>query len=201
MYKYVFVLDDDLNIDGDRINEIFELADKLDLWVCQPSFNIKGKISHKITVQRLFSYLRFTNFVEVTCPLFKTAKLIDFLDVYDDKLIGYGIDWWMMDTLLPPKDKVAIIDYFSCINPLDSDKANTREIDLLQTHDERKRIWAEIKVEKNLTIDEKDYKTYSSIYSLGSLLGGLLKLDQVVYKYIKKWHRHAAKKKHLRDSV
>ena len=194
-YKYVLVIDDDIEISGFKINTLFETAEKNDLWLCQPSFSAEGKISHKITRQNLFSKIRFTNFVEVTCPVIRSDKLISFFEIYDKKLIGYGIDWWMLNFIKPPKEKVAIFDFISCKNPLDSEKHNIREIDLLQSHENRKKIWEKIKKENNLSINERNYIIFSQKYDIKSISLVFLKLDQIYFRYLKKIRRYFIKKK------
>lgn len=79
-YDAIMVMDDDIIINGTEISRLFRIREQFDLWVLQPAFDPRGKISIPITRVRLFSYLRFTNFVEVTCPLFKKDKLEDFYE-------------------------------------------------------------------------------------------------------------------------
>ena len=88
--------------------------------------------STPITGVKLFNSLRYTNFVEVTCPLFKKDKLDAFMNIFDPApLIEWGIDWWFLETLgASLGGHTAVIDAVSCINPLDSTKGGgQREID------------------------------------------------------------------------
>jgi len=41
-------MDDDIIINGPDISRMFEIRERYDLWVCQPAFHPKGKISHPI---------------------------------------------------------------------------------------------------------------------------------------------------------
>ena len=57
-----------------------------DLDVLQPAFERCGKVSHALTAAQPGPKLRLTNFVEMTCPLFRTAALAPFLDGFDPDL-------------------------------------------------------------------------------------------------------------------
>jgi hypothetical protein len=146
-YEAIMVMDDDIIIDTAAISRLFELREQFDLWLLQPAFDPKGKISHAITKVKPGVLLRYVNFVEVTCPLFKKEKLDGFMKVYDPALISWGVDWWYMHTLGPDlAGKVAIIDEITCINPHDSTKGGgQREIDLLEPKNERIACWGKFK--------------------------------------------------------
>lgn len=145
-YEAIWVMDDDILISAAKINRLFKIRKKYDLWVLQPAFDPKGKISHRITRFNPYTSLRYTNFVEVTCPLFRQDKLERFMKIYDPVLVGWGVDWWFLDALEPDiKGRIAIIDCVTCINPLDSAKDGQREIDRLQPPNQRLAIWKEIK--------------------------------------------------------
>jgi hypothetical protein len=145
-YQAIMVMDDDIIIDATAISRLFELRDQFDLWLLQPAFDSNGKISHPITKAKPGLLLRYVNFVEVTCPLFKKEKLDRFMSVYDPALVGWGIDWWFLHELGPDlAGKVAIIDEVICINPHDSTKGGQREIDLIETKRERMARWKEFK--------------------------------------------------------
>ncbi|MBD1390568.1 hypothetical protein IC617_14110 [Neiella sp. HB171785] len=141
-YDAIYVSDDDIGITTAEINQLFSIRQEFDLWVLQPAFSLFGKISHSITKRQPTNYIRYTNFLEVTCPLFRTDKLTEFLDVYDPSLIGYGVDWWFLHTLGYNLDKrVAIVDAISCLNPRDDVKGGTREIASLQSNHKRMKEW------------------------------------------------------------
>jgi hypothetical protein len=152
-YDAIFVVDDDIIMDGSSISRLFEIREKHDLWLLQPAFDPRGKISHSITRAKPFSFLRYANFVEVACPLFRKDKLDAFLEVYDPLLVGWGIDWWYMDLLnADSQRKVAIIDAVTCINPHDKAKGRQREIDRLQDTPTRIMNWERIKKERNIKV-------------------------------------------------
>ncbi len=151
-YDAVFVMDDDILISTDAINRLFKLRAEYDLWILQPAFSPLGKISWGITRAQWNCRLRFTNFVETTCPLFRRDKLDAFIKIYDPALISYGTDWWFMEVLGNDiEGKVAIIDAIPCINPHDRTKGGVREIGRLVSHEKTVENWEEIKARYGLS--------------------------------------------------
>ncbi|CAH2602003.1 conserved protein of unknown function [Rhodovastum atsumiense] len=147
-YDFVLVADDDLIWQSSQdIDRLFEIASQQDFWVCQPAFSPAGRVSHKITAwtgQR--NSIRHVNFIEVTCPVFRSDKLAAFLDIYDGKLLGWGIDWWFCTVLdITTHRKAAIIDKVVVTNPHDHQRRGKgREILKLQSDEERCRHWQEV---------------------------------------------------------
>jgi len=183
------VADDDLLIDADAILRLFRIRRALDLWVLQPANDRnKGKAEiQALRAEQGVSY-RFVNFVEVcarlewdvadvnmllfclavqvTAPLFRTDKLLEFLHEYIPRrheptapLVGYGIDCWFCQHLLEirpdPRNsrttdrsprgicthqrKAAVIDSVSFENPVDDAKpGGAREIDKLMASQSRR---------------------------------------------------------------
>jgi len=163
-YKAIWVADDDIIISPNSLNALFKILENNDLWMLQPAFSLFGKISHIITKRKLFSSLRYTNFVEVTCPLFKTDKLFDFLSVYDPELSTcYGLDWWFSHHFgIYNQNRYAISDTYYCINPYDYFKSTgRREIDLLNSPQDRILMGETIK--RKIGINGFEYKEYHKI--------------------------------------
>ena len=99
-YKYFYIVDDDIIIKTDEINELFNMCNKLDIWILQPSFcNTSSKISHKITAQVIGNKYRFTNFIEINTPFFSNYAITECMKIYDPILVGYGIDILFMNIL------------------------------------------------------------------------------------------------------
>lgn len=127
-YEAVFVADDDLVIDAAGISRLFEIREEHDLWLLQPAFLSSGRISHPITRAQPGRVLRWTNFVECVCPLFRRDKLEGFLEVYDPVVVGWGVDWWYLDHLGPDlRGKVAVVDAVPCENPHHEKKGSEPE--------------------------------------------------------------------------
>lgn len=144
-YAAIMVIDDDVILSCEDINQLFKWQQKMDLWLLQPAFSPKGKVSH-ITTQHKPGYkLRYTNFVEMTCPIFRTDKLLSFLEVFDPSLKGWGTDYWFTQHLGGTQDRIAIIDAVPCINPFDETKPRgKREIDRLQSTETRRQTWFDL---------------------------------------------------------
>ncbi|ACE83665.1 hypothetical protein [Cellvibrio japonicus] len=186
-YSAIWVADDDIVIDAASINRLFALHREKRLTLLQPAFSLRGKISHPITRRQLFTSIRYTNFVEITCPVVEPHFMQRFLEVYDPALVGFGIDWWMLN-LLGPGDKVAISDIITCVNPFDIYKKDgQREILRLQSNEQRIKTWMAIKQKYQLQQFEKqelgcEYKNaLALLYSLPGfvydyLVGGSLRL-------------------------
>ena len=197
-YQAVFIMDDDLAINGTDISRLFEILERYGLWLLQPAFDPAGKISHSITRINHFTILRYTNFVEVTCPLLRKDKLDAFMEIYDPMLVGIGIDYWLIDTLEPKiKGKVAIVDAISCINPRDFFKGGQREIDLFQDTPTRIKNWEiikeqyNIKIQKHIEFDRIENPLIISAvfrliktYSIVSIINWLKKIRNLINRFI-----------------
>lgn len=161
-YQSVLVTDDDLLISGRQMSRLFELREELDLWLLQAAFSPLGKISWDITRAQWPCRLRFTNFVEMTCPLFRKDKLDAFMGVFDPILTGTGTDWWFMQSLGERiEGKVAIVDAITCTNPFDRTKGGVRECDRLDSESERTAAWN--KVRAKYGVDRRPHREFGRI--------------------------------------
>ncbi|MDX1634512.1 MAG: hypothetical protein R3280_07750 [Marinobacter sp.] len=155
-YLAVWVTDDDIALPPRQINRLFRFHTKLGLWVSQPAFNRLGRVSLKVTEEDALCRLRYTNYVEVTCPMVEINILKEFNKVYDPRLVGYGIDWCLMHHINEGiDDKVAIFDCIRCTNPKESTKGGIREIRRLQSDEQRRAMFETVKREQNITIDRQ----------------------------------------------
>ena len=132
-YSHVWVCDDDIRMSCPQINEAFEITEKLDFWVAQPSDLPEGRNSHWITCNAGPSWdYRIVNFIEVRMPIFRRDKLTEFLAVYDGSLVGLGIECWFASLFKADEfGRFAIIDKVRVINPRTQLKGRS-EIDRLQ---------------------------------------------------------------------
>ncbi|MEH6604168.1 MAG: hypothetical protein V7711_01185 [Pseudomonadales bacterium] len=165
-YSAIMVMDDDIQIDTAGINRVFALREKYNLWCCQPAFNSQGHVSHDITRGDSRNILRYTNFVEVTCPVFRTDVLTSFMRVYDPVLVGWGVDWWflhhMQQLTNDLEGKVAVIDEITCANPPNRPNGG-REIDALQSTQDRFSTWQKIRQQKGININERHFVEFSRL--------------------------------------
>jgi hypothetical protein len=162
-YRAVFVVDDDILISGSQISRLFETRERHDLWALQPAFSARGKVSWPITRVQRANVLRYTDFIEMTCPLFRKDKLDAFMAVYDPELVGWGCDWWFLETMGHDLcGRVAVVDAIICVNPHDSTKGG-REIDRLSPADERRSMWQRIKHRYRIRSEERGMHEFGSI--------------------------------------
>lgn len=68
-YDYVWLPDDDLDISVSDVNTMFDVAAEAGVRLAQPSM-ANQYVAHDVLVQDPTCLLRYTNFVELMCPLF-----------------------------------------------------------------------------------------------------------------------------------
>lgn len=134
-YSHVWLPDDDLLLDPRDIPRLFDLAESFGFAVCQPAFDRLGRVTWPVTaVARHRDQVRLTDFVEVTCPLFRRTDLQAFLRVFDGSLSGWGLDLWFAHALgAETPGRFGIIDAVTVFNPHERQKPGEfREIDRLR---------------------------------------------------------------------
>jgi hypothetical protein len=187
-YDAVMVMDDDILIDSTRLTRLFAIRRELDLWALQPAFRPSGKVSWDITRVNPTASIRFTNFIEMACPLFRRDKLDAFMAIYEPELVGYGEDWWFLHSLgVDLANHLAIVDEITCVNPHDRTKGGEREIDRLRSHSERKAAWERMKARHGLDEQGREHKEFGRIKkpALGAALG--------LIRYLPEWAYYNAK--------
>lgn len=106
-YETICLPDDDISMNARAINNLFRIFHKYDLDLAQPAVR-EGKISHSNTLQNKYCKLRYVNFIEMMCPIFKTDILLANMHTFTLSRSGWGIDFLWSKNL---KDKkLAIID-------------------------------------------------------------------------------------------
>jgi len=162
-YQAIMVADDDIILSPKKLEGLFAQLVEQKLWIIVPAYSRFGKITHDTTERCLMSRYRYTNFAEVTCPVFNTKKLMEFMNVYDPVLPCYGVDWWYLNVMADTSNKkIVISDEFYCINPRDAHKSTeVREIDKFVSAEDRKSNWKEFK--RNLGVTSFPKVVYSSV--------------------------------------
>ena len=108
-YEAVWLPDDDLSIDTAQIDKLFQLHTRFNLDLSQPS--VTGPQFHPTTRHHPGLTLRYVNFVEMMCPLFRTSTLFELLDTFTSNRSGFGVDWLWSKRLAGRK--IAVIDAVS----------------------------------------------------------------------------------------
>jgi hypothetical protein len=109
-YDNIWLPDDDLLTSWRDINKLFNIFrfQKLDL--AQPSLEPTSFVTHPVTARNPDFFLRYTNFVELMCPLFTKDALKLCLPTFNASVSGFGLDhiWSLLLGRLP--GRMAIID-------------------------------------------------------------------------------------------
>lgn len=162
-YDYFFILDDDIIFYVEDINRMFDIADMYKLDICGPSFLPSGKISWSITKHKSDVLLTYTNFVENNVACFNKKTLMKFMMVYDERLIGCGIDYlYIWINGINQDRKYAIIHSITCINPKDESKGGIRELTLIEGCSNEEKIWKDFATNNNYPISFKQ-REYADI--------------------------------------
>ena len=112
-YDYICLADDDLLAHTSTWNSLFEVCRRHDLSLAQPALTSDSYKTHWITAQDKEFFLRFTNFVEVMCPIFsRTALQVCLGTMGHDNKYGWGQDFIWPHLLGPSYTKIAVIDAY-----------------------------------------------------------------------------------------
>jgi hypothetical protein len=107
-YDRVWMPDDDLYATPREIGELFRVAEKYGLWLCQPS--LVGWYGLEPTLHHRGCVLRYTNYVEIMCPCFSRAALAACRGTFKENSTGWGIDAAWNVLLGHPTERIAVID-------------------------------------------------------------------------------------------
>lgn len=107
-YEYIWFPDNDVSISTDAINQLFVIAKREGLQLCQPAMT--GFLSHPITKPAPRLLLRYTNFIEVLAPLMSVESLTILKESFRLNYSGWGFDYLWPHLLGSPKKSIAIID-------------------------------------------------------------------------------------------
>jgi hypothetical protein len=107
-YQNIWVPDDDIYLDADGVSKMFNSFKEFDLMLGQPG--IIGFISIPISAAVPFSRVRFTNWVEIMCPIFSRVCLQAVKHTFTENESHWGIEFIWNMILGNPTDKIGIID-------------------------------------------------------------------------------------------
>jgi hypothetical protein len=107
-YEHVAFACDDLRASAADWHRLFDLCRKYRLDLAQPG--MEGHVNHEITRRRQDCLLRYTNFVEIMCPIFSRTALQRLGPTFGESVSGWGLDM-LWSSLLPyPRFRIAIVD-------------------------------------------------------------------------------------------
>lgn len=163
-YEAVMVLDDDILIGADGLTRLFEIRQAHDLCVVQPAFQL-GKTGSGAKHVAPLAQLRYTNIIDMTCPLFRRDILDVFMSEFDPNLSGYGGDSWFLHLLVPDLlARIAIADEVSCAH----------------SHAQRTPVWERIKLAQGVD-DSRTPMEYGRINNTG------WETAKALARYIPEW--------------
>lgn len=166
-YKYVFVIDNDIEVSTVEINFLFNFANYLNYDIIQPSLrNIQRcRKDHWLMIQTPGVFFSDVNFIEVNLPLFNNQYLIQFVEylinLKEPLLSGYGMDHVYLDffkyKLKDNSKKFGIVHGIGVVNPLEEN----REIDNYESLEQRKKHF-KFFIDKHKIVQEKnvEYKMH-----------------------------------------
>lgn len=107
-YSAFWFPDDDLLMDTETINQMFNLFAGLKLKLAQPALTPDSYVAHKELVQSPDSLFRLVNFIEVMAPLFAQDALTQLKETLGQSPSGWGLDY-LWPVMLAHKN-MAILD-------------------------------------------------------------------------------------------
>jgi hypothetical protein len=107
-YEQVCFACDDLVAKPDTWNRLFAACRRYDLDLAQPA--IEGPVSHEITRPVEGSKLRYTNFVEIMCPVFSARALRQLCGTFGESVSGWGLNWLWPKLLAGDMWRIGILD-------------------------------------------------------------------------------------------
>lgn len=106
-YDRFWIPDDDVAADTGTVNRLFSIAADYALQISQPAIG-RGDSSYAALRAHDGYRLRYTQFVEMMCPLFTRKSLVRVLPLFAANASAWGIDWvW---SSLYGEEEVAVID-------------------------------------------------------------------------------------------
>ncbi len=109
-YDQIWLPDDDIRTNWRDINRLFSICRRHRFELSQPCLEPGSFVNHKVTAMDDEYSLRYTNFVEVMCPLFSRDALRLCLPTFNGSISGFGLDHIWPCLLGRVHTRMAIID-------------------------------------------------------------------------------------------
>ena len=108
-YDRIALLDDDLETDATAINRLFDIGETFGLSIWQPSLTPDSFFSYAVFLRNTAFTLRYSNFIEIMCPVFTARTLADLRPLF---ALGFevGIDLLWCRCFDMPWFKCAVVD-------------------------------------------------------------------------------------------
>lgn len=125
-YNAIWIVDDDIVMSTKDINKMFDVFEKNDLLLGQPSYDPKSSSGWDISMLDDNYYLRFTNFIENGVAIFSRSALKICLPSMKDIKSGWGADFIWPTILDFPEERIAVIDEVQCYHPESESSLNEK---------------------------------------------------------------------------
>lgn len=107
-YDWIWMPDYDVHLEINEIERMFKIAQDYNLNICQPSLTHDSYYSFPLVLNDPMKFMRYTNYVEIMCPLFKTEALKRVLWTFTVTYSGWSQDFlWARELNY---ERLAIID-------------------------------------------------------------------------------------------
>lgn len=107
-YDWIWMPDYDVHLEQSEIERMFRIAQEYNLNICQPSLTHDSYHSFPLVLNDPTKFMRYTNYVEIMCPLFKADALKKVLWTFTVTYSGWAQDFlWARDLNY---ERLAIID-------------------------------------------------------------------------------------------
>lgn len=108
-YDYYWFPDEDVKLETEQINQLFNWASDQKIWLGQPSLN-KQNYSWPVTINNPKCKWRYVKMVEVMCPIFSKYALQKCYPTFVSSNSGWGLDAVWAKLLEYPTQKIAVYD-------------------------------------------------------------------------------------------
>jgi glycosyltransferase involved in cell wall biosynthesis len=116
-YERFFILDENIVINLEDINELFDISIKYKIKICSPSFNPSYNVKYNISKHVDGRLLTYTNTVDINAMIFSKDALMKSLKYINGKIIDWGINVIsIFANGVGSTNNYAIIHKISCIN-------------------------------------------------------------------------------------
>lgn len=109
-YEYFYLIDDDIAIDTQSINKLFELSRTFDTWISQASLTQRSYCSWPILKNKPNCFARYMGQIEVMAPMFNRYAIQKCLPSFKANKSSWGLDSAWSKILDYPADKLVVFD-------------------------------------------------------------------------------------------
>lgn len=92
-YDRIWLPDDDIGANTDKLNSIFDESEVYGLSVSQPSLTPNSFFSHFMFVSCAGFRLRYTNYIEIMVPCLTQSLFRKVLPLFEHTMSGFGLDY------------------------------------------------------------------------------------------------------------